>query len=219
MSAGINTPKRPARDYLAELPAYYVPPPKPRIRDYLAQPVAVVADGGYVQRSLEATVHLRTEGSGAPLLEGRMVPYGEWTEINSRAEGHFLERFAPGSLGKALTQQAARIRVLFEHGLDATIGLQPIAAIEELRERPDGAYYRARLLEGVPKLVLAGLRSGLYGSSVRFSSVKTTRERFPRTSAHNPQGLEERTVCEAGIKEFSVCTFPAYANTAAQVRE
>ncbi len=219
MSAGIYTPKRAVRDYLAEPGEYYLLPPKPLIRDYLAEPFVVAESGGYVQRSVESAVHLRVEGSGSPLLEGRMVPYGEWTEINSRAEGHFLERFAPGSLAKTLKEHASRIRVLFEHGQDATIGLQPIAKVEELRERADGAHYTARLLDGVPQLVLAGLRAGLYGSSVRFFNVKTDRERYPRRSAHNPEGLEERTVREARIREFSVVTFPAYVNTAAQVRE
>jgi hypothetical protein len=47
-----------------------------------------------------------------------MVPYGEWTEVRSSVEGHFLERFAAGSLGAALRERGARIRVLFQHGTD-----------------------------------------------------------------------------------------------------
>jgi hypothetical protein len=81
---------------------------------------------------------------------------------------------------------------LFEHGMDAVLGRQAIAAIEEMGDEPDGAYYRARLLDGLPPLLVSGLRRGLYGSSVRFEPLdrsasasrcgaRTTRRAFPST--------------------------------------
>jgi HK97 family phage prohead protease len=145
-----------------------------------------------------------------------MMPYGEWTEVNSLKEGHFLERFAPGALaGNAIPAMAKRIRVLFEHGLDTVLGRQAIAAIEEMRDEPDGAYYRARLLDGLPELLVAGLRRGPYGSSVRFEPLKQDRVRYPKRSEYNPEGLPEHTVREARIREFSVVTFPQYAGATA----
>src|SRR5688572_4396690 len=86
--------------------------------------------GELVYRATEpAQMRLREEGDGAPVLEGRMMPYEEWTEVKSSVEGHFLERFAPGALGKTMKERAHRIRALFEHGLDF-LGRQPIATIE-----------------------------------------------------------------------------------------
>src|SRR5206468_8869535 len=95
---------------------------------------------------------------------------------------------------------------------------QAIAAIEELRDEPDGAYYRARLLDGIPPLLVAGLKRGLYGSSIRFEPLRQDVVRFPARSAHNPERIPEHTVHEARIREFSVVTFPAYQGATAQVR-
>jgi HK97 family phage prohead protease len=146
-----------------------------------------------------------------------MVPYNEWTEVDSKREGNFLERFAPGSLSKALKERGSRIRALFQHGMDSLIGRQPIADIEEMWEREDGAHFRSRLLEGVPELIVSGLRRGLYGSSISFRASKFERVSHPRRSAHNPDGVEERTITEAGIYEFSLVTFPQYQGATARV--
>ena len=176
-------------------------------------------DGGeFAYRAIEPeAMHFRQEGDAAPVLEGRMMPYDEWTEIRSSVEGHFMERFAPGSLAKTMNEQATRIRMLLEHGMDR-LGRQPIAAIESFRDEPDGAYYRASLLDGLPPLIVSGLRRGLYGSSVRFKPIKWDRVRSPGKSEHNPEGMEERTVREGFVKELSAVTFPAYAGATAMVR-
>ena len=174
--------------------------------------------GELVYRASEpAALEFREEEGSAPVLEGRMMPYNEWTEVKSRVEGHFLERFAPRSLAKTMSERVDRIRVLFEHGLDV-LGGQTIAAIDEMRDEEDGAHYRASLLEGVPELLIAGLRRGLYGTSVRYGPVKWDRVRFPKRSDYNPEGIEERTVREAFVKEFSVTTFPQYAGATARIR-
>ena len=58
-------------------------------------------DGGeLVYRAADPGEMSFSEETDGRTLEGRMVPYGEWTEVNSSMEGHFLERFAPGSLAK-----------------------------------------------------------------------------------------------------------------------
>lgn len=177
-----------------------------------------LSGGELVYRAAEPESMSLSEAEGAaPIIEGRMMPYDEWAEIKSRMEGHFLERFAPGSLAKTISERSSRIRVLFEHGLDV-LGGQTIAAIDSMEDRSDGAYYRATLLDGLPGLLLAGLRKGLYGSSVRYGPVKWDRVRFPKRSEHNPDRLEERTVREAFVKEFSIATFPIYAGATAHIR-
>lgn len=41
----------------------------------------------------------------------------------------------------------------------------------------------------------------------------------PRRSAHNPDVLEERTITEADVYEFSFVTFPQYEGATARVEE
>jgi len=183
--------------------------------------VETLNGGELVYRATEpAALQLREEGD-SPVLEGRMMPYDEWTTIHSLSENGgkpFLERFAPNSLAKTMQEQASRIRVLWDHGMDAVLGRQTIAEVEGFRDETDGAYYRAGLLEGLPPLLLSGLKRGLYGSSVRFKPIKWDRVRSPGKSEHNPEGFPEFTIREAFVKELSVVTFPQYAGATAHVR-
>lgn len=163
----------------------------------------------------EMTFNEATEGR---TLEGRMVPYNEWTEVDSPMEGHFLERFAPGALAKTIVERGQRVRALFQHGLDPVIGSQAIAVVDTMREEPDGVYYSATLLDGLSDLLLSGLRRGLYGSSVNGRPVKTEVVRRPGKSEHNPMGLPEVTRRELSLREFSVVTIPQYGGATALLR-
>jgi HK97 family phage prohead protease len=177
-----------------------------------------LSGGELVYRELDSeSLRFAQEDAAGPVLAGRMVPYGQWTEINSRIEGHFMERFAPGSLQKTMRERAQRIRVLFNHGKDF-LGEQAIAEFSNYEDREDGCYYEAELLRSVPDLLVEGLRRGLYGSSVKFRPVKGDRVRLPKRSEHNPEGIEERTYREAYVKEFSVVTFPAFEGATAGIR-
>lgn len=174
-------------------------------------------DGGTIFRSAELNYE---EGSGTKpgILEGRMVPYNQWTEIQSNVEGHFFERINRGALTKTFGERAQKLRVLFHHGLDF-LGTQPLGKLEELRDEEDGAYYRARLLPSVPDLILDGLREGLYGSSIGMRMpVKADVDYTPKRSELNPQGIPQSTVLEAGMNEISVTPFPVYAGATAGVR-
>jgi phage head maturation protease len=171
----------------------------------------------FVTRALDELRYAETV-AGGQVLEGRMVPYLEWTEISAFSEGHFLEQWAPGSLRSEIENGGVdRIKVLFEHGEDRMIGLQPIARLTVLREQDDGAYFQAELLSGLPPLIHAGLQRGLYASSVRFQPVETRTEKFPSRSVWNPTALPEKTILDARVKELSVVTFPAYHGSTAQI--
>ena len=180
--------------------------------------IEAVNGGEFVYRAMEPAAMRYEEGGDSPTVEGRMMPYDEWTEVRSSVEGHFLERFSPGSLAKTMSEQATRIRMLWEHGMDSMLGKQTIAAIDSFREEQDGAYYRASLLDGLPPLLVSGLKRGLYGSSIRFKPIKWDRVAYPKRSEHNPDGIEERTVREGFVKELSIVTFPQYAGATAMVR-
>lgn len=157
------------------------------------------------------------EGDGRTLY-GHFAVFNRWAEIDSLWEGHFLERFAPGAFKKTIREGRARMRVLFQHGMDRDIGDKPIAAIQELREDDEGAYYESRLFDGLPDLVLEGLRAGQYGASHRFQAIREIYEEEPDPSDENPRGLPQRTVTEARVREFGPVTFPAYEDATALVR-
>lgn len=153
-----------------------------------------------------------------PVLFGYFSRFNQWTEINSFFEGRFMERIAPGAFKKTFRERLDEIRVLFQHGRDPQVGDKPIAEIEELREDADGGYYEARLLEGVPELLVSGLRAEQYGQSFRMEIMREEWVEEPKASDDNPTGLPERTIKEIRLHEFGPVTFPAYANTTAGLR-
>jgi HK97 family phage prohead protease len=169
-------------------------------------------------RAVSPGVEVRAADDGGHILFGHFARFNEWAEINSRWEGHFMERFAPGAFKKTFSEQRHKIRVLFQHGHDPEVGDKPIAAITELREDEEGAYYEARLFDGLPPLVVEGLRAGQYGASMNFGALRESWNDTPEPSEHNPNGLRERTVKESRVPEFGPVTFPAYANASAGVR-
>lgn len=152
------------------------------------------------------------------ILYGHFAVTNRWTEINSMWEGRFMERFATGAFKKTLRENRDGLRILFQHGMDPQVGDKPIAAVRDLREDDEGAYYEARLLDGVPELIVSGLREGVYGASFRFSSMREEWAEEPGASEHNPEGLPERTIKEARVAEGGPVTFPAYADATAQLR-
>jgi phage head maturation protease len=175
-----------ARDYLAD------DPPLRRVTDCLG-PV-VLRDGG-----------------GEPIVEGLVVPFDLWQEIDNPREGHFLERFAPGSLKKSFGSGLLnRVKGFFEHGKSRMFERAPIMEIRETWEQADGAYFRAALLKGLPAWVEDGLRRGLYGASIGGRPVEVDVVRSPGKSSYNPRGLEERTYRELEAHDISLTSRPQY---------
>jgi HK97 family phage prohead protease len=120
-----------------------------------------------------ASVALRQATTAtAPLLYGYFAPFNQWTEIHSLYEGHFLERFAPGSFATTIREDRDRIRILFQHGRDEQVGEKPLGKLLELREDNGGAYYEVELYPNIPGLLMDGLRDGAYDASFRFSALR-----------------------------------------------
>ena len=156
------------------------------------------------------------EDAVAPRLVGYFARFGAFNEIDSHTEGRFMERIAPGAFAKTFTERQPK--VLFQHGKDPQVGDQPIAAPQVLREEAAGPYFEAELLDGVPPLIVSGLRAGQYGVSYRFQVVREDWDPAPRKSPDNPNGLPERTIREAKVFEYGPVTFPADAMAPVQVR-
>lgn len=166
------------------------------------------------------------EGSAAPAATGGPAPVGVmtghfsvanvWTTIDSW-EGKFMERFAPGAFLRTFAEDRAAMRVLFQHGRDPQLGDKILGPIQTLREDEIGAYFEVPLFDGVPALLLDGLRSGAYGASFRFRTIREDINQDPGVSELNPLGLPEHTVREAKVVEFGPVTFPAYPTASAGV--
>jgi HK97 family phage prohead protease len=153
------------------------------------------------------------------ILRVLFSPVGEWTEINSAWEGNFLERFAEGAWKKTIRESAARVRSLFQHGMDPQVGDKPLGPIRMLEEGDRGGYGEVELLDtSYNRDLLPGLKAGLYGASHRFAAMREVWDDSPEPSEANPRGLPERTIKEARLAEFGPVTFPAYQGATAGVR-
>lgn len=145
-------------------------------------------------------------------LVGYAAVFNDWTDIDSW-EGTFRERMDPKAFDKTLSENAQRIKVLFNHGMDPQIGDKPLGKPSVMEPRRKGLWVETPLDETSYNADLkASLASGaLDGMSIRFS---VTREEW----ADGDDGIEERTIKEAKLYEFGPVTFPAYEATTAGVR-
>jgi phage head maturation protease len=162
-------------------------------------------------------LRLRSAAVGRTTLYGRFSAPGEWAEINSLLEGHFLERMASTAFEKTIEEKRDAIRVLFHHGQDPSIGFKVLGRIDELR---GDTTYEVSLFDEADyvRQLIPGLQAGQYGVSFRFKVVKDELRKFPTRSAHNPKQLPEITVTEADLVEFGPTPTPAYKGPSAAVR-
>lgn len=169
-------------------------------------------------RAIQPGVSLRDSDTEArPVMYGHFSKFGEYAEIDSLYEGHFLERVMPGAFAKTIAENRQNMKVMFHHGHDQ-LGLQVLGTIEVLREDSEGAYYEVSLFPGIPQLIMDGLRAGEYGSSHRFTVVREDFVQRPRRSQHNPNGIPERSILEAKVREFGPTPFAAFAGATSNVR-
>lgn len=173
-----------------------------------------------VVRSIVGTDEVRdnSDSDGRTLISKFSV-FDTWTEINSRYEGHFLERIAPGAFKKTIDENRDQIKVLYDHGHDPSVGNKPLGKVVDIREEDGAAVGEVHLFDAtyVNDLVPA-LRSGTLGSSFRFQVVREDFDMKPQRSDYNPDGLPERTVREVRLFEFGPVTFPAYSDATAGLR-
>lgn len=181
------------------------------------------SDGGPVSRSIlpgPGFVEPKEEGK-MPHLIGSFAPYDEWAEINSRVEGHFMERHARSAWSQSLQSNRANLRVLFQHGEDAQTGVMPLGTIEHLEAGKRAVDYDVALFDAdYVHRILPALRAGQMGTSWTFHPVKGkfSVDPRPKRSAYNPQGIPEITHHEIKMVEFGPCMFPAYEGATAGVR-
>jgi phage head maturation protease len=96
-----------------------------------------------------------------------------------------MERIAPGAFTKTLREQTPKL--LLQHSRDPQVGLKPIGEVLDARKDARGGYGKSGLFEGVPEMLLAGLRAGEYGASFRFAVVRGEVVVKPAPSDYTPR--------------------------------
>lgn len=162
-------------------------------------------------RMVTNPMEFRAEGDGLGVLTGYAAVFNSDTVIDSW-EGKFVERMAPGAFAKTLKDRASRVKVLFNHGFDPSVGDKPLGKPRMMEERDKGLYVEVPLDDtSYNRDLVASLRSGsLDGMSFRFSVV--------REDWDDSDDLPLRTLREVKLYEFGPVTFPAYEATTAGVR-
>jgi hypothetical protein len=174
-----------------------------------------------VTRAMPSAIECRADGdaAGMPTMVGHFSTFGDWYEVDSWIEGHFLESIKAGAFRKTIRESRAQMKVLYDHGQDPQIGNKVLGTIENLSEDPIGPAYEVPLFDtSYNRDLRPGLEAGVYGSSFRFSVEKDNWDQSPDSSDYNPAGIPERTITEARVYEFGPVTFPANPAATAGVR-
>ena len=153
------------------------------------------------------------ETSGLGTLHGYAAVFNEDTVIDSW-EGQFVERIAPGAFAKTLKDRGGKMKVLFNHGFDPSIGDKPLGKPSVQEEDETGLRVEVPLDDtSYNRDLVASLRSGaLDGMSFRFS---VTRDEWDES---DDLPMPIRTLKEVRLYEYGPVTFPAYEATTAGVR-
>lgn len=152
-------------------------------------------------------------------LTGHFSVFHSFYPVEDRS-GVYLERIAPGAFEETLRN--TKPKVLFEHGYDPQIARKPIGTAVLVEEDTRGAKYSADLFTEASYVrdLLPAIRAGEFGTSFGFvvdDNGDEWNER-PTRSAHNPNGLPERTITKVKVHEFSVVLEPANPEATASVR-
>lgn len=149
---------------------------------------------------------------------GRLVGYAavfNTDTVIESWEGRFIERIAPDAFNKTLAERADKVKVLFNHGFDPSIGDKPLGKPEVMEPRRRGLWTETPLDDtSYNRDLVASLRSGaLDGMSFRFSVMD---EEWVQPDDEG--GMPTRTLRAVRLYEFGPVTFPAYEATTAGVR-
>lgn len=176
------------------------------------------SDGRPVTAKAPALTAKPDTGTGRTMVID-FSPFGAWYEINSRQEGHFLERTVFGAFADTIREDKAQMRSQFDHGTDPYIGSKPLGRITKLEETWVGPRGEVELLDATyVRDIAAGLRAGVYGSSFRFATEVDEWDKRPKKTAYNPRGIPERTIRKVRLYEFGPVTMPANPAATAGVR-
>lgn len=161
---------------------------------------------------IRANFDMRANVEDGRTMTGYPIVFDTWTTINSW-EGNFKERIAPTALTKTLRENRDQVKVLFNHGMDPSIGNKPLGKPSRMKPDTTGLLTETPLSDTSYNAdLIALMRDGaIDGMSFQFSVVKEEWVK-PKT------GLRERTITELRLYEFGPVTFPAYQATTVGIR-
>ena len=151
------------------------------------------------------TVRHEPEGGDGRTLYGLAVPFDVELDVSDWWDD-YTEVFRKGSFAKTIRDRKHSVPLLVSH---EHRGL-PIGAATELTEHDDGLHAAFHLAatpraDEVLELVKADAIAGL---SIGFEPITHRVTTGDKRTPPSPRDLHERT--EVGLREVSVCNFPAY---------
>lgn len=208
------------RDLLAEVTGGDAPEEVDQSTEELDALFAGVGDDLDVAEAPDLAGDTPPSTGGLGILFGRCAVYGQWREVNSPSQGHYLERIAPGAFTNTLAQSApSRVKCSFAHGRDPEFGCRSLGPVTVLREDRHGVWYEVDLVDAEhTRRLVPGLQAGLYRSSFTLRVIRDHLVKKPGRTAHNPGGLPELTILEVALAELGPCHNPAFFSTSAGIR-
>lgn len=160
------------------------------------------------------------------LMDVRFSPLNTWYRISSFWEGDFMERTIPGTFKRTINahnaaqaEDAHRIRSMFNHGTDMQIDQKLMGDVVRAAEEKDSPLLVVDVWDtSYNRDLLPGLRSGAYGSSFMFQTIRDSWVYEPEASDYNPDALPERTLEEVRVFEAGPVTWPASPTASAGMR-
>lgn len=160
------------------------------------------------------------------LMDVRFSPFNTWYRIDSFWEGSFLERTVPGAFKRTINahnaaqaEDAHRIRSMFNHGQDWQIDQKLLGDVVHAVEEKDSPLIVVDVWDtSYNRDLLPGLRSGAYGASFMFQTIRDSWNWEPEASDYNPDALPERTLEETRTFEAGPVTWPASPTASAGMR-
>src|SRR5439155_288834 len=141
------------------------------------------------------------------------LPDSAFAYIESGGSKDSEGKTVPRSLRHFPIHDAAHVRNAL-----ARLSQSPFGAKAKAKVMAAARKYNVELFDGLPHLLLSGLRRKVYGSSFRFRVVRDHLEQWPERSGTNPDGWPERTIQEVEVFEFGPVVNPAYAGATAGIR-
>jgi HK97 family phage prohead protease len=153
-----------------------------------------------------------SESGDGRTLEGYAAVFDKPTLIHSYS-GNFEEVIRKGAFERSLAKRTPVL--LFEHGMDSRVGMVPIGAIEDIRERSEGLYVRARLYDNpvVQPIQQAIAGRSIKGMSFRFG-VPDGGDKWTKRKGQP----ELREVFDTETVDVGPVVYPAYDQTSVTVR-
>lgn len=152
---------------------------------------------------------VRAEGDGAPIIAGRGIPYGEWSEDL----GGFRERLLPGSFRQSMADDD--IRALFNHDPNIVLGRKSNGTLR-LSESERGVFYEvdvntddADAMSAVARIRRGDITGNSFGFYIEGRDDQEWEER---------DGMMWRTIKRGRMRELGPQTFPAYPQSDVAVR-